>query len=245
MKWTRGHNPDADSALFASRRAPCGFKSMIEPSKHRAGIVEEGTPSVGQLDTARLSAKELHIEFAFDRLDALTEWRLLHAKPLCSPRDVPFLGNSDEILQVPEFHGIFHEIWISSPAYYGSTFYGMLLDDSIFRREGHYADWPARVFASRGERCRADGRLPHRPRAAISGPSDHHGGALPGRRSGGCDCAHRRRTHEGEPRSTASRRERVGGRRHPRRCPCRTRRAGWLYLEHRTTELARVQRRRL
>ena len=47
MKWTRGHNPDADSALFASRRAPCRFKSMIELSKDRAGIVEEGAPGVG------------------------------------------------------------------------------------------------------------------------------------------------------------------------------------------------------
>src|SRR5262244_3543585 len=128
MKWTRGHNPDADSALLASRRAPCRIKSMIELSKDRAGMVEEGAPGVGQLDTARLSVKQLHIKFAFDRLDALTERRLLHAKPLRSPGDVPFLGNSDEILQVPEFHGIFSEIWISSPAYYRSTCCGMLSD---------------------------------------------------------------------------------------------------------------------
>jgi hypothetical protein len=47
MKWTRGHNPDADSAFFAPRRAPCRFKSMIELSKDRAGIVEERAPGIG------------------------------------------------------------------------------------------------------------------------------------------------------------------------------------------------------
>jgi hypothetical protein len=47
MKWTRGHNPNADSTLFASRRAPCRFKSMIELSKDCAGIDEEGAPGIG------------------------------------------------------------------------------------------------------------------------------------------------------------------------------------------------------
>jgi hypothetical protein len=110
MKWTRGHDPDADAPLLASRRAPCRIKSMLELGKDRAGIVEKSTPGVGQLDTTRFSAEELHIELAFDRLDALTERRLLHAKPLRRPGDVSFLGNSDEILQVPEFHGIFRQI---------------------------------------------------------------------------------------------------------------------------------------
>src|SRR5262249_17177945 len=132
MKWTRGHNPDADSALLASRCAPCRIKSMIELGKDRAGIVEKGAPGVGQLDTARLSVKQLHIELAFDRLDALTERRFLHAEPLRGPCNVPFLGNGNEILQVPEFHGISSQIWISPAAYYRSTCCGMLLDDPVF-----------------------------------------------------------------------------------------------------------------
>src|SRR5262249_60692761 len=102
-------------------------KSRVELSRARAGLGEDGAPGVGQRDTRRLSVKQLHIEFAFDRLDALAERRLRNAKPLRGPCDVPFLGNSDEILQVPEFHGIFSQIWISSPAYYGSTCCGMLL----------------------------------------------------------------------------------------------------------------------
>ena len=101
MEWTRGHNPDADSAFFASGGAPCRFKGMIELSKDRAGIVEEGAPGIGQIDTARLSVEEPRIKFAFDRLDALTERRLLHAKPLRGSCDVPFFSDSDEIPKVP------------------------------------------------------------------------------------------------------------------------------------------------
>ena len=42
-----GTIPMLDSALFASRRAPCRFKSMIELSKYRASIVEERAPGIG------------------------------------------------------------------------------------------------------------------------------------------------------------------------------------------------------
>jgi hypothetical protein len=77
---------------------------MIELSEDRAGIVEKGAPGVGEFDTARLSVKELHIEFAFDRLDALTERRLLHAEPRRGSRDVPFVGNGDEIPKVSQLH---------------------------------------------------------------------------------------------------------------------------------------------
>jgi len=48
--------------------------------------------------------EELHIEFSLHRLDALTEWRLLHAKPLRGPRDVPFLGDSNEVPEMSQLH---------------------------------------------------------------------------------------------------------------------------------------------
>jgi len=45
--------------------------------EHGAGIFEQRSSSVGQLDAARLAAKELHVEFAFEGLYLLTERRLL------------------------------------------------------------------------------------------------------------------------------------------------------------------------
>ena len=90
--------------MLTSRRAPPHFKCVVEVREHRAGIVEEGAPGLGQFNTARLAAESLNIKFAFDRLDPLTEWWLLHAKPLRGPRDVTFLSNRDEIPEVPQFH---------------------------------------------------------------------------------------------------------------------------------------------
>jgi hypothetical protein len=101
MKRTCRRDPDADSALLAARCASGRFKCVVELRKDRAGIIEKGAPRIGQLYPTRLSAKELHVEFAFDRLDALTKRRLLHAKPLGGSRDVTFLGNGDEIPKMP------------------------------------------------------------------------------------------------------------------------------------------------
>jgi hypothetical protein len=47
MKGACGHNPYADSAFLASRRAPSRFKSMIELGEDSAGNIQEGAPSIG------------------------------------------------------------------------------------------------------------------------------------------------------------------------------------------------------
>jgi len=77
---------------------------MLVLREHCARIIEEDASGISQLNAARLAVKELNVEFAFDRLDPLTEWRLLHAEPLGGARDVPFLCDRDEIAEVPEFH---------------------------------------------------------------------------------------------------------------------------------------------
>jgi hypothetical protein len=46
----------------------------------------------------------LDIEFPFDRPDLLAEWRLLNAKALGGPGDVPFLRDCNEIPEVPQLH---------------------------------------------------------------------------------------------------------------------------------------------
>jgi hypothetical protein len=104
MKWTRGHNPHTDFTFLAPRRTPRRFKRVVELRQHRAGIRDEGATGIGQFDAARLSMKKLHIELAFDCLDALTERRLLHSQPLGGSRDVAFLGNGDEIPEMPQLH---------------------------------------------------------------------------------------------------------------------------------------------
>jgi hypothetical protein len=72
--------------------------------QHGAGIVEENAPGVGQLDPARLAAKQLHAELAFHCFNPEAERGLLHAKPLRGSCDMPFLRNGDEVSKVPQLH---------------------------------------------------------------------------------------------------------------------------------------------
>jgi hypothetical protein len=46
----------------------------------------------------------LHIKFLLDRLDQSTERGLLHAEPFRGARNVPFLGDRDEMPEVSQFH---------------------------------------------------------------------------------------------------------------------------------------------
>jgi hypothetical protein len=50
---------------------------------------------------------------ALDELNLLTERRLLHAETLRSPCDVAFLGNGDEVAEMPKVESHIGTIWIS------------------------------------------------------------------------------------------------------------------------------------
>jgi hypothetical protein len=104
MKGACGHNPYADSAFLATRCAPRRFEGPIKLRENRAPMGEKCVTRVGELNAARLAAKKLHIEFAFDRLDALAERRLLHSQPFRGARDVALLGDCNEVAEMPELH---------------------------------------------------------------------------------------------------------------------------------------------
>ena len=46
----------------------------------------------------------MNIEFSLQRANLLTERRLLDAKPLGCPGDMPFFGDGDKVAKVSEFH---------------------------------------------------------------------------------------------------------------------------------------------
>src|SRR5262245_56631239 len=87
----------ADAALLTPSRASRRLICIVKLSKYGAGIVEESAAGSGELDAARLAAEQLRVKLSFDPLGQLTKRRLLHAKPLRRARDVPFLGDSDEV----------------------------------------------------------------------------------------------------------------------------------------------------
>jgi hypothetical protein len=63
---------------------------------------------IGEFDTARLATEQLYVKFTFQRFDLLAKRRLLHAEPLSGARDVPFLGDRNEIPEVSPFHCHIH-----------------------------------------------------------------------------------------------------------------------------------------
>jgi len=103
MSWPNTFHGDSTSICSS-----CRFSRVAELIQYCAGIFEVDATGVGQLDTARFAAEQLHVEFAFQRLDLLAERRLLHAKPFSGARDVPFLSDRNEISEVPEFHYHIH-----------------------------------------------------------------------------------------------------------------------------------------
>src|SRR5262245_61558971 len=113
MERRRRSHANAYPPLLAARRASRRLHGPIELRKGRTRIVEKGGARVSQLNAARLAAEELHVELAFDRLDLLTEWRLLHPKALGGARDVTFFGDGDKVTQMPQFHCHIQNICIS------------------------------------------------------------------------------------------------------------------------------------
>src|SRR5262245_43161537 len=107
MKRRRSRNANQDSALLAACRALGGFNRVIELRERCARLIEERAAGFGQLDTARLATEELHVKLTLDRLELLTERRLLHAKPFGRSRDVRFLSDGDEVAQMPQLHVIY------------------------------------------------------------------------------------------------------------------------------------------
>src|SRR5262249_34077945 len=71
--------------------------------EHRPGAVEKHATSVRQIDSARLATEELDPELAFDFLDSLAEWRLLHAELFRRARDVALLGDREKVPPILEF----------------------------------------------------------------------------------------------------------------------------------------------
>src|SRR5690348_10249715 len=72
--------------------------------KHRPSVVKKGMAGVGQLHPSRLASKQLGTDLLFNGLDLSAERRLLRAKSVCRPGDVPFFRDRDEYSEVSQLH---------------------------------------------------------------------------------------------------------------------------------------------
>ena len=69
-----------------------------------AGVFERGLPRDGQGRAACRTVEELGTELTFELADLGADAGLADVHPLGCPREVLYLGDGDEVLQLPEFH---------------------------------------------------------------------------------------------------------------------------------------------
>ncbi len=71
----------------------------IDLVEDRAGAIQKCGARVGQFYATRLAAKQLYIEFLFQRADLHAQRRLLNAEPLGGAGHVFFFRDGDEVAQ--------------------------------------------------------------------------------------------------------------------------------------------------
>jgi hypothetical protein len=68
-------------------------------------MIEEHAPCRGQLNATRAADQKLHPKLAFEIVDLAAEGRLRGMQPLLrGHRQAAFLGDGDEVAEVPELH---------------------------------------------------------------------------------------------------------------------------------------------
>jgi len=75
-------------------------------AQHLASIDQEPSAGGRQLDVSAVADEELGPELTFEIADLLRERRSSEVKPLGGPTEMQFLGNGDEVGQLPEFHAV-------------------------------------------------------------------------------------------------------------------------------------------
>ncbi|OMC35157.1 hypothetical protein A5742_12730 [Mycolicibacterium fortuitum] len=83
--------------LCSSAQFVCLLDQIPRPGQQR------GT-GLGQRHRAPVAIEQLHLEIAFQRLDLLGQRRTGDTQPLCRAAEVQFLGDGDEVAQLPQLH---------------------------------------------------------------------------------------------------------------------------------------------
>jgi hypothetical protein len=75
-------------------------------AQHLSSVGQEPGAGGRQFDVSAVANEELGPKLTFQIADLLRERRSSKVKPLCGPTEMQFLGNGDEVGQLPEFHAV-------------------------------------------------------------------------------------------------------------------------------------------
>ena len=96
---------DGEAAGFAARGASGGAGGLVGGAQEAVGVFEEDLAGGGERDVVAVAVEEGRAEFFFELLDLHAERGLGDVQAFGGAAEAEFLGGSDEIAEVAEFHG--------------------------------------------------------------------------------------------------------------------------------------------
>ena len=105
MQRRRSRQPDRDPAALAHGRRARPHGGALDPAQQRARFLQKSFAGRRELHAARQAGEQFGAELLLQRVDLLTERRLLQAEPGRRARDVPLFGDGEEIAEMTQFHG--------------------------------------------------------------------------------------------------------------------------------------------
>ena len=109
MEGRRGSEAHGDTAGLAACGATGPHGSLVDSREDRFGIDQKGAAGIGQADAARMAHEERRVDLAFEGAYLLRQRRLLDVEFLGRTRDMPLMGNGDEVAEMAQFHCIYRE----------------------------------------------------------------------------------------------------------------------------------------
>jgi hypothetical protein len=86
------------------RRLAGETSCMFDTTQDVLRLLRKGPSGIGERNMMAAAIQELNADELFELANLLAQRRLRGAKARCSPREVQFLCDSDEIPEVPQFH---------------------------------------------------------------------------------------------------------------------------------------------
>ena len=104
MRGDRAGKADCEHTAESLRHALHALVRRADRFEDAARVAQERAPGVAQRHALRVAAEQRHAELDLEGADLLAQRRLLDAEHGSGTRDVPCLGDSDEVAQVAQLH---------------------------------------------------------------------------------------------------------------------------------------------
>jgi len=98
------HDADAHHAADATPDGGNGVARGVGRGQGTAGFDDQRRARIGELHAVRGALEQPRTEFTFQALDRHRQRGLDEVDAGCRPREALFLGDREEVLQMPKFH---------------------------------------------------------------------------------------------------------------------------------------------